>query len=66
MLLSTKVINFNCEVITMNFDLNFDTGVSGGTLGDSDNEMNRTLAHFFTLFIEFISALRFIFNGFSF
>ena len=50
----------------MDLDLNFDQGVSGGTLGDSDNEMNRTLANFFALFIEFISAIRFIFNGFSF
>ena len=50
----------------MNLDLNFDMGVSGGTLGDSDNEMNRTLSHFFALFIEFISAIRFIFKGFSF
>ena len=50
----------------MDLDLNFDLGVSGGTLGDADPEMNITVANFFALFIEFISALRFIFNGFSF
>ena len=50
----------------MDLDLNFDLGVSGGTLGDADPEMNRTVANFFAMFIEFISALRFIFFGFSF
>ena len=49
----------------MNLDLNFDQGVSGGTLGDADSGMNRTLANFFALFIEFISVIRYMFKGFS-
>lgn len=49
----------------MDLDLNFDLGVSGGTLGDTNPEMNRTAANFFAMFIELISAIRFIFKGFS-
>lgn len=49
----------------MDLDLNFDMGVSGGTLGDADPEMNRTVANFFAMFIELISILRYMFKGFS-